>query len=509
MEHNEEPEDRLRELPMVRLQDIVPGCDGRDIHGLRERETRMRVRLVRFTVGKEDMKNYPCIFVVLAFAVLGCDRSGRTPQSISSGGDVVPGDEGTSRAGIPYPITVSGFSRMPAGTLEVARDILPMIVRLAKGLPPRQDAYSETPASSVSLFLADAKPWIAKVRVLDGPISVFHPGPYLVGGPIVDLPMWLENRFFNVEVLEVWLGKPSRTFYQLWDVGGYCPGDLAWCEGHDKTQDECLRIRGTMRWFTTCEYRHPETGELLVRIGGLDVPSGLVSGEEFILFGADAVSGLSDKGLWTKLDALGADPAVATLTEYERLLFPTCGDQVDVKYLWDESFPGSPGTMDIEHPRWIHQRLLARRILERIVMPYLADHPDDKPYVEAAMSGLLLEEYLFPTPEEPEETAITSCPKNAVAFAGAKCEGTFTCHEGKVTCCGEVYSRENCACNRSFSDTKDVFECVVIDEKTCFGGSCPPKFCMADQECPPGMRCFPVILPFPLDAVGYTCVPVP
>lgn len=263
-----------------------------------------------------------------------------------------------------------------------------------------------------------------------------------------------------------------------------------------------------MPYVGTCKYRHPETGELLVHIGGLDIPSGLVAGAEFILFGADAIEGLTDQGLWSKLKHIGADPKMSTLTGYERFLYRTEGDEVDVRFLWQEDFPGSPRTyMDFFGSRWIDQRFLARRILDRIVTPYLEDHPDDKPYVEEALSGLLLEEYLFPTPmpEEPEEPALTLCPDDPVSSAGERCKGHFTCHFGKVTCCGEVYTRENFVCNKFMSE-KDELECVVLDEDSCFG-TCPPKFCLADQDCPPGSRCFPVVLPLPFGDVVYTCVP--
>ncbi len=456
------------------------------------------------------MASSRCVLFVVVFGMLGCQGSHQGPsQGFESGSDPHKLYDSTGDV-TPYPIFVSQDSA-PAGTLVGLDEAVSNVVATAKGLVPNGESDWCDPFSHLFWCLPDASPWIAKVRVLKGPLAIHHDelSGYPVGGGLVQFGIWREWRHYAVEVVEAWLGKPSRTEYQLWDLGGYCPGDFQYCPSGTTTAEECLRIQGKMPDVGTCEYRHPETGELLVLISGLDVPSGLEPGAEFILFGADAIEGLTESGLSATLKGIGADPGKSTLTGAERLLYRTEGDQVDVIYLAGEDFPGSPGGyIGYAGPRWVPLRLLARRILDRIVAAYLDDHPEDRPYVEDALSGLLLEEYLNPTPDEPEEPSLTLCPEDAVAASGAKCKGAFTCHSGKVTCCGEAYSRENCICNK-LGSPKDELECVVVNETSCFGGACPPQFCLLDEHCPPGSRCFPVIHPSPIDAEGYVCVPSP
>ncbi len=452
-----------------------------------------------------------CVLAVL-FACRG--ESSESPAGSADGRETGAQDsaattmsDGTGDVNYPIQVSVSD-GNMPYPSFQGLEGVVASVVAAQKGEAPRSVSAPENPCWSIVTCIApDIYHWIAKVRVLEGPVAISDADPsgYPVGGGLVQFGVWRERRHYRVEIVEVWLGKPSRTDYQLWDIGGYCPGDLQYCPPGTKSAEECLRIQGEMPHAGTCEYHHPETGELLVLISGLDMPSGLEPGAEFILFGADAIEGLAENGLWATLKGMGADPAKSTLTGAERLLYRTEGDQVDVIYLVGEDFPGSPGGyMGYAGPRWVPVRLLARRILDRIVLPYLADHPEDKPFVEAALSGLLLEEYLFPTPEEPEEPALTSCPEDGVASAGRRCKGVFTCHSGQVTCCGEAYSRETCVCNKDGAP-KDVFECAVLDDSSCFAGACPPTPCMRDEDCPSGSRCFPVVNPMG-DAV-YLCVP--
>lgn len=364
------------------------------------------------------MKFLVGILAALLAVPVGCRGSSpgfppaSDPRYETSGQDRISvlGDESGGQPN--YPIRVSSSSgNTPYPWLKGLERVVTSVVSLEKG-ESLTIASGDGMASWSWWYVTDpvapdAYHWIARVRVLDGPISVRaeEVSPY-PDGVSFQFGIWREWRYYTVQVVEVWLGQPRRTSYQLWDLGGYCPGDFAYCpEGVEIwSAEKCRRIRGEMKPYGgSCEYDHPETGELLVHIGELDVPSGLVAGEEFIVVGSDAVEGLTKWGLWSMLTGIGADPTVSTLTGYQRLLYKTNDDQVDVIFLAGEDFPGSPGGyMGYAGPRWIPVRLLARRVLDRIVTPYLQDHPDDKPYVEAAMSGLLLEEYLFPTPVEPE-----------------------------------------------------------------------------------------------------------
>lgn len=163
--------------------------------------------------GRSVMETSRRVILVLTVAVLGCDTSRQKPQAIESKRDSPTGEEEISPNGNRYPIMVSLDSITPSGTLEGMDCIISNIVSVAKGSKPNENAKYGEPLSF--LCFPDALPWVAKVRVLDGPTSVFDAGSYWVGGPIVALPMWLEYRFFDVQVLDVWLGKPSRKEYRL------------------------------------------------------------------------------------------------------------------------------------------------------------------------------------------------------------------------------------------------------------------------------------------------------
>lgn len=453
--------------------------------------------------------------MVVAGIVVACGASSGNMETGGAGTETAARKTDATPVGelpgeMDYPIQItSSAGNVPYPWFKGLDRVVSSAVSLLKGEVPSLDAHAKDTWWYVDAPVApDAFHWIARVRVLDGPIPIVRdePSAYPVGQHF-QFWIWREWRYYKVQVVEVLFGKPLRGEYQLWDLGGDCPGDFQYCPPGAKNAEECLRIKGeflSSSW--ACEYRHPETGELLVHLGELDAPSGLQAGAEFFLFGADAIEGLTENGLWAMLKGIGADPATSTLTGYQRLLYRTQGDQVDVIFLSGEDFPGSPGGyMGYAGPRWIPQRFLARRVLDRIVMPYLDAHPEDKPSVEAALAGLLLEEYLHPTPEEPEEPAMTSCPEDPVAAAGSSCNGSFTCRAGEVTCCGEVYSRRNCWCNK-YGSLTNVLECAEVNESSCFGGACPPQSCLVDEECPAGFRCVPVFHA-PLGAARYLCVP--
>jgi len=249
---------------------------------------------------------------------------------------------------------------------------------------------------------------------MDGPFVVTAAKLETFMNPIHPFRIFFQWHYYHIKVVEVWLGQPSETNYQLWDLNGYCPGEYPYCPDGDLVFDakKCVRIEGKFHADTaSCEYRDPNTDKLLVYLGDLDSPSGLEAGAEFILFAADYDEGQKPRGVWSFgddwaiVEDAGADLMKSTLTNWERILYRTQEDgEVDVGRLFDEDFPGSRA---VHHPydagpRWIPQWMLAQRILERMVTPYLRDHPEDRPFVESALSGPLLQEYLSPTPLPPE-----------------------------------------------------------------------------------------------------------
>jgi len=359
------------------------------------------------------MASHRDILAFVGLLIVGCHASGGASSNGSeqqgpvSDAPPISSDDRESPAGTRYPIYVEELALAPFGELDFLECWMPKVVAGAKGLPP-DSSVKPVPLCEVwwlqGSWVKYSNPWIAKVQVING--------PNVTEGKKLDVwnqrigRLFVQWRYFDVKVVEVWFGKPSRSDYQLWDLGGYCPGDYPYCPDGDLVFDpnKCLRIEGMYRFDSgSCEYRDPNTGQLLVYISGLDWPSGLESGAEFILFGGDFSGDLEPFG-WATVANAGGDLTVSTVTGSERLLYRIDDNLCDVAFLYNEDFPGSRGLHGSYYvgPRWIPQWMLAQRILERMVTPYLRDHPEDRPFVESALSGPLLQEYLSPTPLPPE-----------------------------------------------------------------------------------------------------------
>lgn len=230
----------------------------------------------------------------------------------------------------------------------------------------------------------DSVPWVARILVTNGPnvLVAEQPSVYWEDSQ-QSLWLWRETRNFNVEVLDIWLGAPRRTEYVMVDTAGYCPGDMLW-------PDEDLRIPGV--WFAqsqACEYRNPKTGELLARISGLEAPSRLEVGKQYLAFGADALSGLTDDGLWDYLERFGVEPESATFSGPERLLYKYLGNEVDISTLVHEWGTGTEYSEPL-----VTETSLASILVAEIVEPFLEANPGKAAAMRGILHGVLLHAYL-------------------------------------------------------------------------------------------------------------------
>ncbi len=236
-----------------------------------------------------------------------------------------------------------------------------------------------------AVCFCDGLPWLAKIEVIDGPYVYQSPEPSTYWEDSTQsLWLWQETRTFTVKIIEPWLGTPREGQYTVVDRGGYCPGDMLF-----NGEGENIRIPGVWEeqsW--SCNYNHPTTGSLLARVSGLEAPSGLKEGDEYLFFGADAMDGLTDQGLWDLLERYSVNPDSSTFTGPERLIYKYDGENIDIAFLMEEW-----GTEKQYSTALITEQDFASLIIQNIVEPFLGEKTELEFDPQEVFHGVLLEAY--------------------------------------------------------------------------------------------------------------------